>query len=393
MRTRTVSQRAGSRSLASAAVAAPWRAGVGRGRRARVPEAVGVLAAAHVGLGGAHARVLLAEADRGDAVERVEHVGVEARLADLLPEGRAPCDRGSDRAAGSAWRAARRRAAPRARSCASATTANARSAMPGHEVARRSRRRIGAHAAPGPAAVGLAVGEQEAEPALDARVGVVAGPAERRERPAVEVQRDGSGARLRRLAEREIADAAVGACDESSSSAARGDRARAPCRGRSRPCARARAGSHRAGELGRTQRLLRRLGGKRAVLLLLAQERLDLGVGERPRRPRGASSSSIRSRRTRATSAGLPSRSRIGTGSRPRRARQPDGKRGGAPGGGAGVRRFIIVEGYRKNQTCERARAKFFQEISDARAERAVPATPNAAGTCRCNAGRFQVRL
>src|SRR5678809_999023 len=61
----------------------------------------------------------------------------------------------------------------------------------------------------------------------------------------------------------------------------------------------------------------------------------------------------MRSRRTRATSTGPPSRSKIGTGSRPSRARQPDGKRGGAPTGGAGVRRFITPEAYRKKQTCE----------------------------------------
>src|SRR5205085_12622341 len=74
----------------------------------------------------------------------------------------------------------------------------------------------------------------------------------------------------------------------------------------------------------------------------------------------GASSSSIRSRRTRATRAGPPSRSRIGTGSRPRRARQPDGKRGGAPTGGAGVRRFITTEAYRKKQTSDADARKNF---------------------------------
>src|SRR5215831_11693341 len=52
----------------------------------------------------------------------------------------------------------------------------------------------------------------------------------------------------------------------------------------------------------------------------------------------------MRSRRTRATSAGVPSRSRTGTGSRARRARQPEGNRAGTPVGGAGVRRFIVLK-------------------------------------------------
>ena len=219
-----------------------------RRRRARIPEAVGVLAPAHVGLGGAHARVLLAEPDRGHAVERVEHVGVEARLADLLPVGWRPCGRDSDRAAGTASPAARRRGAPRARSGASPRRRTPAAPCPvtrwldgrAAESVRTPRQ------AQPPSACRLR--EQEAEPALDARIVVVARAAEHRQRPAVKVQRDRRAARFGRLAERQIADAAVGVLRRRAT-----DRRRAPpagsalAAGRTRPCVRARAGSRPRG--------------------------------------------------------------------------------------------------------------------------------------------------
>src|SRR5205809_855064 len=55
----------------------------------------------------------------------------------------------------------------------------------------------------------------------------------------------------------------------------------------------------------------------------------------------------MRSRRMRAISAGVPSRNRMGTGSRASLARHPEGNRAGTPGGAAGVRRFIHPKAYR----------------------------------------------
>ena len=100
--------------------------------------------------------------------------------------------------------------------------------------------------------------------------------------------------------------------------------------------------------LRRPERLFRRLGREGAVLLLLAQERLDLGIGHDLV---GAGRLVVvdRDRGARAPPAPvLPSRSRIGTGSRPRRARQPDGNRGGRHRRAARASGGSSPEAYRK---------------------------------------------
>src|SRR5262245_31846052 len=70
----------GCRRLAASASRGPCS------RPARIPETVRALTPAQIGLGRANARVLLAEADGRHAVERIEHVRVEARLGELLPK-------------------------------------------------------------------------------------------------------------------------------------------------------------------------------------------------------------------------------------------------------------------------------------------------------------------
>ena len=192
---------------------------------------------------------------------------------------------------------------------------------------------------------------------------VVAGAAERRQRPAVEVQRD----RLARAprASRRAPDRRCRRRWPATTAAAR-RRARrpdAPCRrpNSARRLERAHRG-HGARELRRPERLLRRLGREGAVLLLLAQERLHLRIGQHlvgAGRLVVVDEIAAHARHQRRA----PSRSRIGTGSARGARASPTGNRGGAPAGGAGVRRFITPEGYRKNPTCEARERSFFKRF------------------------------
>ena len=274
--TRTVSQRAGSRSFAlGGGGLAP---GSMRGGAPGYQSPSRILAPAHVGLGRAHARVLLAEADRGHAVERVEHVGVEARLAQLLPEAGGLAigiaiglqETGREQLGGAARlarRAPRRRRGERAQRHAR------------DQVAGRAGGRIGAHAAPRPAAVGLPVGEQEAKPLLDARVRVVAGAAQRGQRPALKMNRDvrATAPRASRPSARSPMPPSA-ACDAATALRPRGDGGVRPCRGRSPPC----VSSARSVATARAKRAGPRvfsggLAGKAPFFSCLRRNDFDLG--------------------------------------------------------------------------------------------------------------------